>query len=151
MNNSLDHKDSQVELGVLKSVVSKLDASIEKIASLNADVAKLLAVHEQRLNSIERDYRQNDADIKEIHSRITTQIQLLSDKMDITLTGIDERMEHSTEKATERTERCKKSFENDFDDISSRITQLEQWRWWVTGIAIAVGYMISVAGKFFQA
>jgi hypothetical protein len=43
--------ESEVE--VLKNVVAKLDMSIEKIAQVSNDIGKILAVHEQRLASLE--------------------------------------------------------------------------------------------------
>ena len=143
----MENNNTQVELGVLKSVVSKLDSSIEKIASLNADVAKLLAVHEQRLDSIERDNEHRDVDIKEVHSRITTQIQLLSDKVDTVFQDMTTKMTTLNEKAIERYERVEAEIEDDLSAINQRITKLEQWKWWVMGIAAAAGYIINLLTK----
>ena len=45
---------SDVEVQVLKQVVFKLDASLDKISEVSYSIGKLLAVHEERLDSLEK-------------------------------------------------------------------------------------------------
>ena len=68
----------QVKVAVLEerlqnfeSVVSKLDAAIEKIAEVNNNVSRMLAVHEERISKQE-----------EIDSVLFDKIDKLRDKMD---------------------------------------------------------------------
>ena len=68
----------QVKVAVLEerlqnfeSVVSKLDAAIEKIAEVNNNVSRMLAVHEERISKQE-----------EIDSILFDKIDKLRDKMD---------------------------------------------------------------------
>jgi len=61
------------EIEVLKSVVNKLDSSLEKISEVSNSIGKLLAVHDQRIINLEKDVDAREDDVKELHSRITVQ------------------------------------------------------------------------------
>ena len=70
--------DEQVKLAVLdqrletfEGIVSKLDAAIEKIAEVNNNVSRMLAVHEERITKQE-----------EIDAVLFDKIDKLRDKMD---------------------------------------------------------------------
>jgi chromosome segregation ATPase len=131
--------ESEVE--VLKAVVSKLDASIEKISQVSSDIGRLLAVHEQRIDQLERTDERRMDDIKELHSRITTGNREIMDKL-------DEKIDALAKADKEQHEALKKSM----DDVKGRVDVLERWRWMIVGGAVVIGYMmshLSVFSKFF--
>jgi len=70
--------DEKIKIAVLdqkletfEGIVSKLDSAIEKIAEVNNNVSRMLAVHEERLSKQE-----------EIHTVLFDKIDKLRDKMD---------------------------------------------------------------------
>jgi chromosome segregation ATPase len=131
--------ESEVE--VLKAVVSKLDASIEKISQVSSDIGRLLAVHEQRIDQLERTDERRMDDIKELHSRITTGNREIMDKL-------DEKIDALAKADKEQHEALKKSM----DDVKGRVDVLERWRWMIVGGAVVIGYMmshLSVVSKIF--
>ena len=87
----------EAEIAVLKSDVSrmtslfeKLDTAIERMGDVSNNIARMLAVHEERLNKqddideelftlVEKRKQELQGDIKELHSRITTVSRELSD------------------------------------------------------------------------
>jgi len=78
----------QIKVAVLEeklqnfeSVVSKLDAAIEKIAEVNNNVSRMLAVHEERISKQE-----------EIDSVLFDKIDKLRDKMDSDHDGVVARL-----------------------------------------------------------
>ena len=78
----------QIKVAVLEeklqnfeSVVSKLDAAIEKIAEVNINVSRMLAVHEERISKQE-----------EIDSVLFDKIDKLRDKMDSDHDGVVARL-----------------------------------------------------------
>ena len=78
----------QIKVAVLEeklqnfeSVVSKLDAAIEKIAEVNNNVSRMLAVHEERISKQE-----------EIDSILFDKIDKLRDKMDRDHDGVVARL-----------------------------------------------------------
>ena len=81
-------KEEQVKLGVLdqrletfEGIVAKLDAAIEKIAEVNNNVSRMLAVHEERISKQE--------DIDQI---LFDKIDKLRDKMDSDHDSVTQRL-----------------------------------------------------------
>lgn len=133
--------ESEVE--VLKNVVAKLDMSIEKIAQVSNDIGKILAVHEQRLVNLEKVADARSGDIKELHSRITTQHREMMDKMDDMEDRLELKMQQAQFNSTKQHEEIQKEIQKDIGNLSKRLTVLENWRWWVLGAAGAFGFIIA--------
>ena len=143
--------ESEVE--VLKSVVTKLDASIEKITQVSGDIGKILAVHEQRLDSIEKVSDQRNDEIKEIHSRITTQTREVVEKIDQLQTRLEHKMQAGSVQAQLQHEEIQKAvqadiqkvaatLDSDIKEVTKRVDVLESWRWMIVGGAIFLGYVV---------
>jgi chromosome segregation ATPase len=133
--------ESEVE--VLKSVVSKIDHSIEKITQVSNDIGKILAVHEARLDGLEKIADSRNDDIKELHSRITTQHREMLDKIEAMEDRLELKMQQGQFQATKQHEDIQKELQSDIGDLSKRLTVLENWRWWILGAAAAVGFMVA--------
>ena len=138
--------ESEVE--VLKSVVTKLDASIEKISQVSTDIGKLLAVHEQRIEQLEKTDERRVDDIKEIHSRITTGNRELMEKMDALETKIEERMAKGAEAATKQHKDIQTEISAEIKGLETRIDALENWKWLMLGGAAVIGYLVSHLSLF---
>jgi len=133
--------ESEVE--VLKSVVSKIDSSIEKITQVSNDIGKILAVHEARLDGLEKIADSRTEDIKELHSRITTQHREMMDKIEAMEDRLELKMQQGQFQATKQHEEIQKELQHDIANLSKRLTVLENWRWWILGAAAAVGFMVA--------
>lgn len=133
--------ESEVE--VLKSVVSKIDNSIEKITQVSNDIGKILAVHESRLDGLEKIADMRTDDIKELHSRITTQHREVIDKINDMEDRIDLKLQQSQFNATKQHQDIQKEIQEDINRLSKRLTVLENWRWWMLGAAAALGFVIA--------
>ena len=116
------------EVSDIKVIFSRLDVAIEKITDVSSCVNRMLAVHEERLSQQEeaqnRAEQEFTADIKELHSRITTNTK------EIMTTATSQHKEH-----TEAIQRLR-------DDIQSRVGVLEKWRWIIIGGSIVLGFLI---------
>ena len=73
---------SSEEVKSLERVVEKLDDSIEKLTDISNNIGKLLAVHDQRLDTIEKDTVRNEDDIRDLHYKIEGLVKDLSIKID---------------------------------------------------------------------
>jgi TolA-binding protein len=133
----------EAEVEVLKNVVAKLDMSIEKITQVSNDIGKILAVHEQRLDNLEKVSDARSEDIKELHSRITTQHREMMDKIDSMEDRLELKMQQGQFAATKQHEEIQKEIQQDINNLSKRLTVLENWRWWILGAAAAVGFMLA--------
>lgn len=138
----------EVEVEVLKTVVSKLDHSIEKISQVSNDIGRLLAVHNERIDQLERVSVARMEDIKDLHSRVTTGNREISEKIDNLDRCMEERMRKAAIASKEQHEEIQKEIQKDVKEISERVDTLETWRWMIVGGAVAIGYVVGNLGFF---
>ena len=131
-----------IEIEVLKNVVNKLDSSLEKISEVSNSIGRLLAVHDERLNSLEKVSDKRDNEINDLHSRITTQTREIMDRLETMANKIDDRMKNAAIASTTQHNEIKKEIQDDIKQIEVRIASLEQWKWYVLGGAAVIGYVI---------
>ena len=116
------------EVEDMKVIHGRLDTAIEKITEVSNCINRMLAVHEERISQQESTQHNAEqeftADIKELHSRITTNTK------EIMTTATSQHKEH-----TEAIQRLR-------DDIQSRVGVLEKWRWIIIGGSIVLGFLI---------
>ena len=145
------------EVAVLKSDVNrmaslfeKMDAAIEKMGDVSNNIARMLAVHEERLNKqddideelfslVEKRRQEIQSDIKELHSRITTVSRELADD----LTETEQRIMTAMTYGTTEIKKCItdefKSITEKQMDLDKRVTELERWKWLIMGGSIVLG------------
>jgi len=147
----------ETEVAVLKSDVnrmtslfSRLDTAIEKMGDVSNNIAKMLAVHEERLSKqddideelfslVEKRRQEIQGDIKELHSRITTVSRELSD--DITET--EQRLMTAMTYGTSEIKKCiteeTKATTEQQAKLEKRVAELERWKWLIMGGSVVVG------------
>jgi DNA repair exonuclease SbcCD ATPase subunit len=147
----------ETEVAVLKSDVSRmtslfsrLDTAIEKMGDVSNSIAKMLAVHEERLSKqddideelfslIERRRQEIQGDIKELHSRITTVSRELSDD----LTETEHRLMTAMTYGTSEIKKCiteeTKTITEKQTELEKRVVDLERWKWVIMGGSVVVG------------
>ena len=116
------------EVGSMNVIHGRLDTAIEKLTEVSNCINRMLAVHEERLSQQEESQHRAEqeftSDIKELHSRITTNTKEL--------------IATSTQQHKEHTEAIQKLR----DDIARRVGVLEKWRWIIIGGSIVLGFVI---------
>ena len=90
-----------------------------------------LARVEAQVESLKEDMTEVKADIKDLHSRITTGNREIMQKID---DKIDALAKADSEQHTALT--------NTLDSVKERVDVLERWKWTIIGGAIVVGYLI---------
>lgn len=118
---------NETDIAVLKSVVSKLDTSIEKISDAANSISKLLAVHEQRIASTEKDVLELDTDIKVLHKRVTETTQDIIKEIH----GVEFRL-------GEAGMAQHNQLSKEISAVGARVNQLEKWKWYVIGAIVAI-------------
>jgi archaellum component FlaC len=127
--------NTQIELELLKKEIAdmkqihvRLDTAIEKITDFSNCINRLLAVHEEKItqqdDAQQRSVQEFTTDIKELHSRITTNTKEMTALMT---------QQHKEQKDV--IDRLK-------DEISNRVGVLEKWRWIIIGGSIVLGFII---------
>lgn len=127
------------ELAVLKSVVTRIDSSIAAMTEVSSNIGKLLAVHEERLNKLEKDNTTVGFDIRDIHSRINTMSKEILDKLDDTERGLESKIKESNTATTNQLDKIAKEMKQ----IDDRVGFLERWKWMVLGGALAIGWVLA--------
>jgi chromosome segregation ATPase len=116
------------EVGNMNVIHGRLDTAIEKLTEVSNCINRMLAVHEERLGQQEESQHRAEqeftSDIKELHSRITTNTK--------------EIMGAATQQHKEHTEAIQRLR----DDIARRVGVLEKWRWIIIGGSIVFGFVI---------
>jgi DNA repair exonuclease SbcCD ATPase subunit len=147
----------ETEVAVLKSDVnrmaslfSRLDTAIEKMGDVSNNIAKMLAVHEERLSKqddideelfslVEKRRQEIQGDIKELHSRITTVSRELSDDLNETEQRIMTAMTYGTSEIKKCITEETKAISTQQNELEKRVSELEKWRWLIMGGSIVLG------------
>ena len=142
-------KSLETEVALVKNDVSqignlfeKLEVALDKITDVNNSISQMLAVHEKRLSEGDREFKEMkqdlsiaenkfDNEVKELHSRLTTNTRELENKMS------DE-----IDKVLEAIKDLKSHMVENQEKLDKRITALEKWRWIILGAFIAGGVLV---------
>ena len=115
------------EVTDIKFIFSRLDTAIERMVDVSSSVNRMLAVHEEKISQQEEAAIRADiefrADVKELHSRITTNSKELAEQM---------------AKNHRETEAHVQSLRS---DLNNRVGVLEKWRWLIIGGSIVIGFI----------
>ena len=133
------YRDQETEFAVLKTVVTRIDNSIAAMTEVSSNIGKLLAVHEERLNKLEKDNTTVGFDIRDIHARINTMSKEVLDKLDSTEKTLECKIRENTDSTNKKLEVMTKEMKQ----IDDRVGFLERWKWMVLGGALAVGWIIA--------
>ena len=139
---------SEAEIEVLKVVVSKLDESLDKMTDVSNNISKILAVHEQRIDSLEKSHDNTQDESKILHKRITELFSELGEK----LHAMEDRLELKYQKqqinAQQQHNDIQKELQQDIAELGKRIRALENWRWWMMGIGVGFGFVVAQMLQF---
>ena len=141
MENGNQLKELIKDIAVLKAdrdtsgqVHQRLDDAITRLTDISAGIKSMLAVHEEKLRRVDTSQddlfsiledrrREWEDDLKDLHSRISTQSRDLREAIDQVTNRLD-----------------------------SRVGVLERWRWLIIGGAILLGFILqgSMSTGFFS-
>ena len=133
INTSMADLNTEVQLlkkevSDMKMIYSRLDKAIEKISDVSNSINRMLAVHEEKISQQDevqiRSEQEINNDIKELHSRISTNNREL-------ITLMSEQHKEQTDKMTKLE-----------IELHGRVGVLEKWRWIIIGGSIVVGFIL---------
>lgn len=147
----------ETEILLLKQDISrismfsdKLDAAIIKMGDVSNDIAKMLAVHQERLDTqettdeelftlMEKLKNEMKGDIKELHSRITTVSRDLSDDINETEQRLMQALTYGMNDLKKCIVEDIKQKEQSTKDLEARVAELEKWKWIILGGSMVLG------------
>ena len=118
------------ELSYLQTYISKIDASVEKLTAISADVTQLLAVHENRLTFQER-----------MREQLETRVERNKELSDERYGKILDKMEEIKTAQTSDLGDARVEVLNKIQETNNKVSTLEKWMWTCLGGG-AVAFLI---------
>jgi len=149
--------DSRVEIELLKKDVTimatlceKFDTTIDKMQEIASNLSKMVSLQEQRLltqeettkdiqGRLEMRRMEHNAEIKELHSRITTVNRELTEKIEDTEKAILEELRAIREDMKKE----RKNEKEEDTSLSSRISKIENWQYMVIGAVVVITWILA--------
>jgi DNA anti-recombination protein RmuC len=163
-NSRLQDVEKQVTThGVL---IDKFDTALDKITEVSMNVSKLLAVHEQRIETqeitskefpllLENRRQEFNQHVSDLYNRITTNEQELRRDMTNGQKEILSEIKNLRTEVMNHAESMKTDLEEKIDTkidlVSDRVSKLEKLAWIVIGAASIVGFLIAQGVGLLQA
>jgi len=147
-----DELDNRLEIELLKkdvvtmsALLTKFDTALDRMQDIASNLSKMVSLQEQRIESQEAATKElqsilemrrieNNQEIKELHSRITTVNRELTEKISDTEKTI------LAEIQALRTE-----LKGDSKGLGARLAQIELWKYGVGMVVVVVAFLIAKA------
>lgn len=135
--------DVEMKVGLLEKDVQqseklceKLSESINKLQEVNANILRMITIHEHRHEQHERAETEVKDDIKELHSRITTVNREIHERIDEVERHISERIDAL------RSDLIQHKKEEGGNVVGDTLKEIDKYKWMILGAAIAIGWII---------
>ena len=139
----------EAELSKTGEVLVKLDTTIDRMAEISSSINQMLAVHEQQIAQTEQDTDdlfqlverrrlENDENLKQLHSRITTNGKEMRQEMNANVIKIMHAIEEVKDLMVDR-ERIINKQQAELED---RINKLEKRNYFFMGGAAVIGFIV---------
>ena len=137
------------EVNQMRGLFSKLDESIDKMAEISGAIQQMLAVHETQIQSqaqdtedlfhlVEKRRIENDENLKELHSRITTNGKDTRKEMNENVIKIMNAIEDVKDLMVDR----ERIINEQQAQLEERINSLEKKSYFMMGGAAIIGFLI---------
>ena len=129
------------DVNQIGQLFSKLETALDKITDVSNNIGQILAVHEQRLQHGEEEFETMKTDIANAENKFDNEIKDLHSRLTSNTREIESKMSKEIDKVLDSIKDLKEHLINKNDKIETRIAALERWRWILVG-AMFVGAMI---------
>jgi len=137
------------EVNQMRGLFSKLDESIDKMAEISGAIQQMLAVHETQIQSqaqdtedlfhlVEKRRIENDENLKELHSRITTNGKETRKEMNENVIKIMNAIEDVKDLMVDR----ERIINEQQAQLEERINSLEKKSYFMMGGAAIIGFLV---------
>lgn len=142
-------KSLETEIAVVKNDVnqignlfSKLETALDKITDVSNNIGQILAVHERRLKDGEVHFDELKKDMVTAESKFDNEIKELHSRLTTNTREIEQKMSNEIDKVLEAIKDLKSHLGDKQSKLEDRLTALERWRWILLGIVIAGGVLL---------
>ena len=128
------------DIVTLTHLCEKIDRTIDKLEDVSVTLSRMVSLQEQRLETQEKATKELKsefiAETRDIHKRINDVQKDLVERID----DIEVRILDEIQKLRVELSRMEPSPST---DVSNRLSDIEKWRWVLTGGALVVGWLLS--------
>ena len=118
---------------------SKIDDAIQRLASVSADLSKMLAVQEQRLSQQEK-----NAD------HITFLMEKRREDLENKLKEVYETMREEDSAILDEIKKSRKASDEHHERLEAKVTKLERLALLATGSAVTIGFILGMIERYFK-
>jgi DNA repair exonuclease SbcCD ATPase subunit len=122
---------ADIELASQQRTIDRLEKVVEKVAENTITMNKMVAVHEEKIIKFEEQHKSLVQDVKAVSSKVDE-----SDKQ------INKSVAEFGSKFAEAHKDKLEDTVDKIEELEERISKIEQWKWFIVGIAGAIGYYI---------
>lgn len=135
------------DINAIQMFSGKIDDAIEKMVEVSNSITKMLIMHENKLQNHDQQIDGIKTSLSERKSDFEKQVELLHKR----ITDMKDENHAEREKYHKEILDALKEIADLNKALDSRVTTLEQWKWYVMGGAAAVGFILSQVpwDKFF--
>lgn len=139
----------ETEVAQMSELFTKLDTTIDRMTDISNSINQMLVVHEQKIQQNAEDTEdlfhltekrriENDEQLRELHSRITTNGKETRQEMNANVIKIMHAISEIKDVMLER----EKVIRNEQSDLEKRINDLEKKNWFFMGGAAVIGFLV---------
>jgi chromosome segregation ATPase len=144
------------DIAQIEKTLGKLDSTLDRIAGISKTLAiqeRIVESHEKRLDDIDIKISQHHREEEDFRKQLQKQIQDLGDANrdyieELKAVNTAER-EVRHKEVMDSIDVLRKELREKNNEQDDKIANLENWRWWVMGVGIAVTTIASFAWKSF--
>ena len=120
----------------IQGLLGRLDTAIDKIADATGGISKILAVHDQAIQTVQEEVQERkrlaEKENELLHQRI-------SDMKD------ESAKHHKDNHAAvmSKLDSMSEDVKSELKEVKNRVTILERWKWWVMGGSWVIGFVIA--------
>jgi len=120
----------------------KLEIALDKITDVNNTLGQILAVHENRVSAGETAHDKMKDEIVDVQKKVDTEIKDLHSRLTTNTREIEHKMSEEVDKVLLAIQDLKIHIDNKTEKLERRIAALEKWRWIILGAFAAGGWLL---------
>ncbi|CAB4127362.1 hypothetical protein UFOVP84_149 [uncultured Caudovirales phage] len=137
---------NEIDLQVLKVVVNKLDETLEKISESTNTIGKLLAVHADKIQNLEKDQDVTNKELKEVYNKMEKNTKEILQNLKDMESRIEDRIENNNTQSSNQHA----VLSNKVDKLDERLKELEKWRWYIAGSLGLIAFVLTNSESVFN-
>lgn len=142
MQNRIEIELLKKDVVTMAALLEKFDTTIDKMQEIASSLSRMVSLQEQRIESqeiatkevqsvLEMRRQENNQEIKELHSRITTVNRELSEKIDET-----------ERKILQELQIMRAELKGDSKGLGTRLGEIELWKYMVMGAVAVIMFLL---------